>query len=61
MLGAQAPSARLLRRASFRIPAAMSSPQNSPERKKQKYRATRKLAKWRQKREAEQAAAKPAK
>lgn len=39
----------------------MSSPQNSPERKKQKYRATKKLAKWRQKREAAQAAAgKPA-
>jgi hypothetical protein len=35
----------------------MSAPQNSPERKKQKMRATRKLAKWRAKQEAKRAAA----
>jgi hypothetical protein len=34
----------------------MSSPQDSPTRKKQKIRATRKLAAWRKKREAEKAA-----
>jgi hypothetical protein len=35
----------------------MSAPQNSPERKHQKIRATRKLAKWREKQAAAQAAA----
>jgi hypothetical protein len=39
----------------------MSSPQDSPTRKKQKIRARRKLAAWRAKREAEQAAAPAAK
>jgi hypothetical protein len=35
----------------------MSSPQDSPTRKKQKVRATRKLALWREKQEALKAAA----
>jgi len=35
----------------------MSSPQDSPTRKKQKVRATRKLAEWRKKKEEQQAAA----
>jgi hypothetical protein len=39
----------------------MSSPQDSPTRKKQKARATRKLAEWRKKQEAKQAEAPPAK
>ena len=34
----------------------MSAPQDSPYRKKQKNRATRKLAKWREKQAAAQAA-----
>jgi hypothetical protein len=34
----------------------MSSPQDSPTRKKQKVRATRKLAEWRKKQEALEAA-----
>jgi hypothetical protein len=38
----------------------MSSPQDSPTRKKQKVRATRKLAAWREKQEAAKAAAAPA-
>jgi hypothetical protein len=33
----------------------MSAPQNSPERKKQKNRATRKLARWREAQEAAKA------
>jgi hypothetical protein len=37
----------------------MSTPQDAPTRKKQKARATRKLAAWRKKRE-EQAGTKPA-
>jgi hypothetical protein len=42
----------------------MSSPQDGPTRKKQKARATKKLAEWREKNEAAKAAApaeKPAK
>ena len=35
----------------------MSSPQDSPTRKKQKVRATRKLAEWRKKQEGAKAAA----
>lgn len=35
---------------------AMASPQDAPTRKKQKLRATRKLAEWRKKREAQKAA-----
>ena len=39
----------------------MSTPQDSPNRKKKKARATRKLAEWRKKQEAQGAkAAKPA-
>lgn len=40
----------------------MASPQDSPTRKKQKARATRKLAEWRKKREAsKEAGAEPKK
>jgi hypothetical protein len=39
--------------------ATMASPQDSPTRKKQKARATRKLAEWRKK-QAEKAEAAPA-
>jgi len=39
----------------------MASPQDSPTRKKQKARATRKLANWREKQEADKAAAPAAK
>lgn len=42
-------------------PAAMSSPQDPPARKKQKNRATKKLLKWREKQEAQPASAPPAK
>ncbi|MFT3923358.1 MAG: hypothetical protein QM778_12560 [Myxococcales bacterium] len=38
----------------------MASPQDSPYRKKQKVRATRKLAAWREKNEAAKAAAEAA-
>lgn len=44
--------------APFRYKAApMASPQDSPTRKKQKIRAARKLAKWREQRDAEKPAA----
>jgi hypothetical protein len=41
----------------FGYGCGMSSPQDSPTRKKQKVRATRKLALWREKQQALKAAA----